>query len=113
MDVLAAMGFQIGVTIQDNDVIGEIKEVHDSGVTLVLRSEPEGGQVKVKIQSLLQREWKEGVCEAQATDAGGVGDRSTPYLCRVSDHGAEGQCCGCYVQAGQGLTRMDDCAAVD
>lgn len=67
----------------------------------------------MKIQSLVQREWKEGVCEAQATDAGGVGDRSTPYLCRVSDHGAEGQCCGCYVQAGQGLPRMDDCAAVE
>ena len=58
VDVLASMGFRVGVTIQNSNVIGEIKEIHDSEVTL-LRSEPEGGQVKVKIQSLLQKEWKE------------------------------------------------------
>ena len=58
VDVLASMGFRVGVTIQNSNVIGEIKESHDSEVAL-LRSEPEGGQVKVKIQSLLQKEWKE------------------------------------------------------
>ena len=72
--VLAAMGYQIGVVIQNNEVIGEIKEVKDNEVTLLLRSEPEGGQVKVKTQSLLQNEWKKYVEPKEQTQVAWVSD---------------------------------------